>query len=189
MYLRSFLTTDPARGLGTIVARVWSDGLAPSKVHPLGPGTISTFLIDALFWSPPKWGDDGRASIDAPERLRIAEKLAVVIAELPAEIPGGMKPGVGRPPPERFVWLDTKRLQRILQGIENVPEFIASTQEHLRMKAMDESELCAVCLEGEDDDKQVTRCSRCKHAVYCSAECQKKDWKTHKLRCFTPPPQ
>ncbi|VDC06203.1 unnamed protein product [Peniophora sp. CBMAI 1063] len=189
VYLRTFLTSDSARGIGTIVARAWCDGLAPNKEHPLGPGTLSAFLIAALFWSPPAWGDDDTASIDKAERARMTEKLSAIIAELPAEIPGGMKPGVGPPPPERFVWLDTKRLERILQGIDHVPEFIASSQEQLKMKAMDETLLCAVCLEGDDDGKEVTRCSRCKHTVYCSAQCQKKDWKTHKLRCFTPPPQ
>ncbi|KZV65502.1 hypothetical protein PENSPDRAFT_638281 [Peniophora sp. CONT] len=188
-YLRNFLTSEAARGLGTLVARAWCDGLAPNKVHPLGPGSLSTFLIDALFWSPPAWGDDGAASIDAAERARMVEKLSALIAELPAEIPGGMKPGKGAPPPERFIWLDTKRLEGIMRGIEHVPGFITSTQEHLRMKAMDQDEMCAVCMEGEDDGKEVTRCSRCKHAVYCSAECQKNDWKAHKLRCFTPPPQ
>lgn len=27
------------------------------------------------------------------------------------------------------------------------------------------------------------KCSRCKEVFYCSKECQKCDWKTHKLQC------
>jgi len=30
------------------------------------------------------------------------------------------------------------------------------------------------------------RCSRCDAVAYCSAECQKLDWKGHKTTCFTP---
>jgi len=29
------------------------------------------------------------------------------------------------------------------------------------------------------------RCSKCKNATYCSADCQKKDWKDHKKACET----
>ena len=38
--------------------------------------------------------------------------------------------------------------------------------------------LCAVCK--KDADKS---CGECKNAHYCSAECQKKDWPTHKKLC------
>lgn len=29
-------------------------------------------------------------------------------------------------------------------------------------------------------------CSRCKKAIYCGPDCQKKDWPTHKLTCRRP---
>jgi hypothetical protein len=32
----------------------------------------------------------------------------------------------------------------------------------------------------------MERCSACKVAKYCSVECQRKDWKTHKNECFKP---
>ena len=41
-------------------------------------------------------------------------------------------------------------------------------------------DICAVCLQPA---KQL--CSRCKHIYYCSTDCQKKDWKTHKPCCGT----
>lgn len=41
--------------------------------------------------------------------------------------------------------------------------------------------LCSVC--GEPTH---TRCSRCKAAFYCSARCQRQDWKVHKTMCTAP---
>lgn len=38
---------------------------------------------------------------------------------------------------------------------------------------------CSYCLA-----LSITRCSRCHHAVYCSSECQLKDWPQHKLKCL-----
>jgi len=40
---------------------------------------------------------------------------------------------------------------------------------------------CTVC------NKTATkRCSRCHGAYYCSTECQRRDWSSHKLHCFSP---
>ena len=33
------------------------------------------------------------------------------------------------------------------------------------------------------DGGSLKRCQRCHEAKYCSAECQKKDWKTHRMEC------
>ena len=35
--------------------------------------------------------------------------------------------------------------------------------------------------------QEMKRCSRCKSVRYCSAECQKADWKNHKKECRKPP--
>lgn len=37
-----------------------------------------------------------------------------------------------------------------------------------------------LCFHCGKDETTSKRCSRCKVVVYCSAECQKKDWKRHK---------
>ena len=42
---------------------------------------------------------------------------------------------------------------------------------------------CALC--GKSDGN-VSKCARCKETTYCSAECQRADWKVHKKVC-TPP--
>ncbi|KAJ7272146.1 hypothetical protein C8J57DRAFT_1317970 [Mycena rebaudengoi] len=39
---------------------------------------------------------------------------------------------------------------------------------------------CAVC---GNLEYELRRCGKCKHASYCSKECQKADWPTHKFAC------
>ena len=37
------------------------------------------------------------------------------------------------------------------------------------------------------DPKKVLRCTKCKACFYCSAACQKRNWKVHKRVCTTDP--
>ncbi|KAK6537031.1 hypothetical protein TWF281_001234 [Arthrobotrys megalospora] len=43
-----------------------------------------------------------------------------------------------------------------------------------------EKRVCAVCGKGANGDRQLKKCSACMKVEYCSKECQKKDWKSHK---------
>ncbi|KIJ38401.1 hypothetical protein M422DRAFT_259068 [Sphaerobolus stellatus SS14] len=45
-----------------------------------------------------------------------------------------------------------------------------------------ESKGCRQC-EARSTQKPLFKCSRCKHIYYCSRECQRKDWPTHKESC------
>jgi hypothetical protein len=42
---------------------------------------------------------------------------------------------------------------------------------------------CQTCGWEETKDKKLLQCSRCLRAFYCTKECQKIDWKGHKLDC------
>lgn len=42
---------------------------------------------------------------------------------------------------------------------------------------------CATCHKTSTETGPLKRCGRCKTAAYCSVECQKADWKTHKPNC------
>ena len=42
--------------------------------------------------------------------------------------------------------------------------------------------LCFYC----QDEVASKRCSQCRYASYCSAECQRSDWKSHKATCKKP---
>ena len=44
--------------------------------------------------------------------------------------------------------------------------------------------MCLWCNKTEKDDgSKLAECPGCKSAHYCSKECQKRDWKTHKVQC------
>ena len=46
-----------------------------------------------------------------------------------------------------------------------------------------ESKSTGVCASQECSNPGNLRCSGCRTVGYCSAECQKKDWKQHKVNC------
>ena len=40
---------------------------------------------------------------------------------------------------------------------------------------------CAVC---DKSDSPLKKCSQCSSVFYCSVDCQKADWKSHKSNCI-----
>ncbi|KAF9033705.1 hypothetical protein BDZ89DRAFT_1062794 [Hymenopellis radicata] len=44
--------------------------------------------------------------------------------------------------------------------------------------------LCARC----SKENSLSKCSGCKTVYYCSTECQRLDWSSHKPQCYEPPP-
>ena len=58
---------------------------------------------------------------------------------------------------------------------------ILSTQ--LILKSLLKPNICHNCFKAFDD---ILQCNRCKTAHYCSANCQKAQWKTHKKICKAP---
>ncbi len=41
--------------------------------------------------------------------------------------------------------------------------------------------ICKVC-----QKVSTSQCARCRQVTYCSRECQKANWKTHKVQCVPP---
>ena len=44
-------------------------------------------------------------------------------------------------------------------------------------------DVCGGCGVGREPGEELMQCGKCKKQKYCSAECQKKDWKEHKIFC------
>jgi splicing suppressor protein 51 len=42
---------------------------------------------------------------------------------------------------------------------------------------------CTVCKKAASDDVELNVCAKCKTTYYCSRDCQKADWKSHKRTC------
>ena len=50
-----------------------------------------------------------------------------------------------------------------------------------------EVRLCSCCHAAETSQKKLSACSGCKVALYCSRECQRRDWRAgHKHTCAAP---
>lgn len=47
-------------------------------------------------------------------------------------------------------------------------------------KAKNLTKTCQTCNASASNETLLQRCSRCKNTLYCSVECQKKDWDRHK---------
>ena len=53
-----------------------------------------------------------------------------------------------------------------------------------RKESSQEMNHCMCCGRVACEDVVLMKCSACKAVVYCSSECQRKDWKTgHKQKC------
>ncbi|KAI3318107.1 hypothetical protein HD806DRAFT_324747 [Xylariaceae sp. AK1471] len=62
----------------------------------------------------------------------------------------------------------------------------AMKSSNLLDQGVDELQLekCRTCSATEaKNGKKLLKCSRCHEVSYCSSECQKKDWKTHRMEC------
>ncbi|KAF7290706.1 MYND-type domain-containing protein [Mycena indigotica] len=168
-YLRKFLrNTDASKGLGNIIA----DGLIRGLTWgaPAGFDAHCTLIIHTLFWCDPT-GDDGKASIDA----EIRDKLAKVLDDILAREDVQAIPRVKR--------VDIERLRGLLDPVEAMPaaHFLDSTRQHLEGQV----DMCAGdSLERMCDEEPALVCSRCKVVKYCGAACQNWHWKHgHKAHC------
>ncbi|KAF7972310.1 hypothetical protein HWV62_18490 [Athelia sp. TMB] len=171
-YFRRFLQhPTQSKDVANIVASAFVKGI--EWIRPSGPELIATLMIHLLFWVDPKTGDDGRGSIDAPNRGPLQAKLAAILES----------PSIKRLDlPQR---VDLERLAGILgcMASEEVGSYyIQSTQDYLQR----DLDACGKW-DCEEEDEPELRCSKCKTVKYCGKAHQGWHWKNgHKLKCFAP---
>jgi len=67
---------------------------------------------------------------------------------------------------------------------DNDSNYARSIRDHISLHGVAARRCSAAdCQHEESPDHLLNACSRCLTSVYCSQECQKKDWKTHRNRC------
>ena len=130
-----------------------------------------------LVWCDVELGDDKAASIDKQTRADLRAKLEEHMAQDEFK-------ALGEKSGEK---VHCKRLVGMLVTIDE----IMGSQYPAQMRKFHFEQVrgwweCAVCYDEEDDEEGVAlqQCSICKGVKYCSAKCQKKAWKEHKLLCY-----
>lgn len=165
-YFRRFIQSPQYADLANIIADGFVQGIRWKR--PSGPGQICCLIIHFLFWGNSTKGDDGKASIDADVRTKLARKLDALI---------------GTPEFERLPEIqrvDIERLHGILKCIEGMPAdyYLSSTRSYLEGQVDN-------CGRSSCDEEAELACSKCKTVRYCGKKCQTWHWKNgHKLRCF-----
>ena len=79
-----------------------------------------------------------------------------------------------------FLWKYSIAFGRVMPGTGYVQIY---TQQSLEEEKGEGVYMCMKC----KTFGLYHRCSKCKHVFYCSAACQKLDWKVHQRMCFTEP--
>ena len=81
--------------------------------------------------------------------------------------------------------LDVCSLRQVILYLEKRTPCNCLDEEISQAKQGPVTRFCHCCNKLETPHNEFPLCSRCRTVKYCSKECQKGDWKTHKLHCRT----
>ena len=121
-------------------------------------------------------------SIAKPYGTNFADELTVVVAHCSKIC---LRP-VFPPPQEKKMCKQALRMHLLLYGRHSRDAILDEVMFkcHEKLPSERSTEVCAFCEESPlRAALTLSRCSRCKQVVYCSAECQKAHWKLHKKGC------
>ncbi|KAF2105335.1 hypothetical protein BDV96DRAFT_377107 [Lophiotrema nucula] len=79
---------------------------------------------------------------------------------------------------------DIKVIELTMPNGVVIPNFVGPPgDEEVGLKPVHPYHVCATCRAGEKAGSKLLVCGGCKDRKYCSKDCQKKHWKTHKAFC------
>lgn len=71
-------------------------------------------------------------------------------------------------------------MARVVEFSARTTELVASTRDSLSKLRFS---VCGTCRERETNPRTFKKCTGCMSVKYCGAECQRLDWRAHKLNC------
>jgi hypothetical protein len=81
---------------------------------------------------------------------------------------------------KQLALMDLEAAQRECQNLDNAKLLEKISAQRV---ALEQTKRCNRCCSPGKGGK-LLRCSKCKEVVYCSKDCQVKDWSLHKKQCF-----
>lgn len=70
-----------------------------------------------------------------------------------------------------------------LRASQAIPDPVAGGRRIYFVDGKPVERVCAGCGKWDTDGAKLSRCARCATVMYCSRECQAKDWKEHRKVC------
>lgn len=78
---------------------------------------------------------------------------------------------------------ETDEKGNVIRAIRHYDDCEMGKEKRRMVRNIEKSKECGFCGSFGGEDGKLKKCSGCSYILYCSAKCQKSDWKKHKPYC------